>query len=116
MNFLRGSHELIQVVDDCIGLRFWDSNDGCDKPRIEEDRLPACDWIHSDQGMLGNDRLASHCSTEGDGSVCLNPGRMKGLKPLHVLLHTRRKKVIDGISVRDSVLSSLITGICTDGM
>lgn len=94
---LSSRSELVEIVDYCIRLGFWDPNNSSDKARIEEYGLPSGDWIREYERMLGHNWLTTHCTAESVGSICLNMCRMQGFKTFQVLLHAPGEEIVDRV-------------------
>jgi hypothetical protein len=64
MNLWTRCHNLSQETDNVIRLRLRYADDLCYKAWIEEDALPACHGIRSDEWVFGGDGLATYCPAE----------------------------------------------------
>jgi hypothetical protein len=67
-------NDLVQQADNVVRLCLRDTNDLCDETWIEKDRLPARDWVRSDEGVFGCDGLAADCAAKVPGALGLQFG------------------------------------------
>lgn len=70
-----------------IALRLRHADDLSHEPRVEEEALPAGDWIRADERVLGGDGLAANSAAEFAGSLGLQVRCVNGGERFKVLLH-----------------------------
>lgn len=97
VHLLGRGDNFVEVGNDVIAFYLWNADDFRHESRIEVERFPACDWMDSNQRVLGRDGIASHCSFEHHRALRLNVCRVECCEGFEILLHWCRKCVISGI-------------------
>jgi hypothetical protein len=78
MNLLGGGDNIREVLDNSITLSLGDPNDFSDETWVEEERVPAGDWVCADERVFGGDWFAADGSADGSRVVCLHVGGVEG--------------------------------------
>ena len=91
-----GNH-FIQVVDDVVTFEFGHTNDLGDESRVEEQRLPACDGMDTNEWVLGCDWISANRTAFSDGVVGLHVGGVQCGQAFQILLIVGRQRIIGGI-------------------
>jgi len=87
MELLGSRDDLAEIANNRIALSLGNSNYRFDETWIEEERLPARHGMCTDNGMLCDDCLTTHWTSECTRSFCLKLGRMQCSKTFEICLH-----------------------------
>lgn len=94
MDFLGCSNHIGQVPENGFTLGLGDAHDARDKPWVEEQCVPPCDGVRSDQRMFGSNGVPTNWSADRSRVIRLHVCGMQGCQPLKVGLHIGRKHIV----------------------